>query len=156
MQDFIDMYKETYQIDKNVILDESLNDKEIVLNQDGYKIKASKDADILEMLGTIKLHTTVNDDRVFKPTSDFMEIIVLAWIYKTMANQLEVLEMDLLLEKLLIKKEHDPFASYAVLKILGADPTLTGADSSMIDYYLTMPLSSELMNQMEEKKEVVN
>lgn len=156
MQDFINMYKEIFDIQKDIKFDESLSEGDIEVSEEGYKLKALKDADILEMLGKIKLHTKVNDPRIFKPTTDFMEIIVLAWIYKTMANQLEVLEMDLLLEKLLIKKEHDPFASYAVLKILEADPTLTGADSSLMDYYLTMELNSELMNQMEEKKEEVN
>lgn len=156
MQDFINMYKEIFDIQKDIKFDESLNEGDIEVSEEGYRLKALKDADILEMLGKIKLHTKVNDPRIFKPTTDFMEIIVLAWIYKTMANQLEVLEMDLLLEKLLIKKEHDPFASYAVLKILEADPTLTGADSSLMDYYLTMELNSELMNQMEEKKEEVN
>lgn len=156
MQDFINMYKEIFDIQKDIKFDESLNEGDIEVSEEGYRLKALKDADILEMLGKIKLHTKVNDLRIFKPTTDFMEIIVLAWIYKTMANQLEVLEMDLLLEKLLIKKEHDPFASYAVLKILEADPTLTGADSSLMDYYLTMELNSELMNQMEEKKEEVN
>lgn len=156
MQDFINMYKEIFDIQKDIKFDESLSEGDIEVSEEGYKLKALKDADILEMLGKIKLHTKVNDPRIFKPTTDFMEIIVLAWIYKTMANQLEVLEMDLLLEKLLIKKEHDPFASYAVLKILEAYPTLTGADSSLMDYYLTMELNSELMNQMEEKKEEVN
>jgi len=156
MQDFIDMYKETYQIKQQIKLDESLNQGDIQIIEDGYKINASKDADVLEILGKIKLHTIVKDDRVFKPTTNFMEIIVLAWIYKTMSTVLEVLEMDLLLEKLLIKKEHDPIASYAVLKILEANPLLSGADSSMIDHYLTMELTSELMNQMEDKKEEVN
>ncbi len=156
MQDFIDMYKETYQIKQQIKLDESLNQGDIQIIEDGYKINASKDADVLEILGKIKLHTIVKDDRVFKPTTNFMEIIVLAWIYKTMSTVLEVLEMDLLLEKLLIKKEYDPIASYAVLKILEANPLLSGADSSMIDHYLTMELTSELMNQMEDKKEEVN
>lgn len=156
MQDFIDMYKETYQIKQQISLDESLGQGEIQIIEDGYKLNASKDADVLEILGKIKLHTIVKDDRVFKPTTNFMEIIVLAWVYKTMSTVLEVLEMDLLLEKLLIKKEDDPFTSYAVLKILEANPTLTGADSNMIDQYLTMELTSELMNQMEEKKEEVN
>ncbi|WP_320034354.1 hypothetical protein [Halarcobacter sp.] len=156
MQDFIDMYKEAYKINKDVKLDKVLKEGEIEVSEDGYKLNASKDADILEMLGKIKLHTIVNDMRVFKPTTNFMEIIVLAWIYKTMSMHLEVLEMDLLLEKLLIKKEHDPFASYAVLKILEANPTLTGADSSMMDHYLTMELNSELMNQMEEKQKEIN
>lgn len=156
MQDFIDMYKETYKIDKEVKLDESLNEGDIEVTEEGYKLNAKKDADVLEMLGKIKLHTIVKDIRVLKPTSDFMEMIVLAWIYKTMANQLEVLEMDLLLEKLLIKKEHDPFASYAVLKILEANPTLSGADSSLIDHYLTMELNTLLLDQMEEKKEAIS
>jgi len=156
MQDFIDMYKESYKIDKDVKLDKSLSEGDIKVTEEGYKLNATKDADILEMLGKIKLYTIVKDIRVFKPTTNFMEIIVLAWIYKTMSMHLEVLEMDLLLEKLLIKKEHDPFASYAVLKILEANPTLTGADSSMMDHYLTMELTSELMNQMEEKKEELN
>ena len=155
MQDFIDMYKETYKIDKEVNLDESLAEGVIETTEEGYKLNASKDADVLEMLGNIKLHTIVNDSRVFKPTTQLMEIIVLSWIYKTMANQLEVLEMDLLLEKLLIKKEHDPLASYGVLKILEANPTLTGADSSMIDHYLSLELNSNLLDQIEntEKEE---
>lgn len=156
MQDFIDMYKETYQINEEVKLDDSLPESDIETTENGYKLNATKDADVLEMLGKIKLHTLVKDDRVFKPSTEFMETIVTAWVYKTMSTQLEVLEMDLLLEKLLIKKEHDPFTSYAVLKILEANPTLTGADSSMIDHYLTMELNTELMNQMEEKKEEAN
>jgi len=156
MQDFIDMYKEAYQIKQQIKFDESLSQGDIQIIEDEYKLNATKDADVLEILGKIKLHTIVKDDRVFKPTTNFMEIIVLAWIYKTMSIQLEVLEMDLLLEKLLIKKENDPIASYAVLKILEANPLLSGADSSMIDHYLTMELTSELMNQMEEKKEEVN
>lgn len=156
MQDFIDMYKESYKIDKDVKLDKSLSEGDIKVTEEGYKLNATKDADILEILGKIKLYTIVKDIRVFKPTTNFMEIIVLAWTYKTMSMHLEVLEMDLLLEKLLIKKELDPFASYAVLKILEANPTLTGTDSSMMDHYLTMELTSELMNQMEEKKEELN
>ncbi len=156
MQDFIDMYKESYQIKQQIKLDTALIDGDIEIIENGYKLNACKDADVLEILGKIKLHTIVEDDRIFKPTTDFMETIVTAWVYKTMSTALEVLEMDLLLEKFLIKKEYDPITSYAVLKVLEANPTLTGADSSMVDYYLTMELTSELMNQMEEKKEEVN
>ncbi|GGD46346.1 hypothetical protein GCM10012288_20760 [Malaciobacter pacificus] len=156
MQDFIDMYKETYQIDDEIKLDESLSDRDIEITDNGYKLNASKDADILEMLGTIKLHTIIKDERVFKPTTDFMQIIVLAWIYKTMSIQLEVLEMDLLLEKLLIKKEHDPYSSYAVLKILEANPTLTGADASSMDHYLSLEPNSIVLDQIESNKVEIN
>lgn len=156
MQDFIDMYKETYQIDKEIKLDEAMAERDIEITEKGYKLNAKKDADVLEMLGKIKLHTIIKDDRVFKPTNEFMTMIILAWTYKMMATQLEVLEMDLLLEKLLIKKEDDPISSYAVLKILGADPTLTGIDASIIDYYLSMEPNSALLDQLEDKKEEAN
>lgn len=156
MQDFIDIYKEIYQIDEELKHDKSLDDGEIKIIKNGYKLNATKDADILEMLGKIKLYTIINDKRVFKPTTDFMEIIVLAYTYKTMANQLEILEMDILLEKLLIKKEHDPYSSYAVLKILEADPILTGADSSNMDHYLSLEFNSILLDQIESNKVEAN
>ncbi|WP_298753121.1 hypothetical protein [uncultured Arcobacter sp.] len=155
MQDFIDSYKVTFgiNVEVEVKLDTSLAEGDIKITEKGYKVNASKDADALEILGKIKLHTIVNDPRVFKPTTNFMGIIVFAYIYSTMAKHLETLEMDLLIEKFLIKKEDSPHASYAVLKILGADPTLTGADSSLIDHYLTLELNSEVLNQIEEIKE---
>lgn len=155
MQDFIDSYKVAFdiKIDVDVKLDTSLAEGDIEVTEKGYKLNASKDADVLEVLGKIKLHTLVNDPRVFKPTTDFMEIIISAYIYSTMAKHLETLEMDLLVEKFLIKKEDSPYESYALLKILGADPTLTGADSSLIDHYLSLELNSEILNQIEEMKE---
>ncbi|WP_419765048.1 MAG: hypothetical protein ACNI28_01295 [Arcobacter sp.] len=155
MQDFIDSYKVAFDIkvEVEVKLDTTLTEGDIEVTEKGYTLNASKDADVLELLGKIKLHTLVNDSRVFKPTTDFMRIIVSAYIYSTMAKHLETLEMDLLIEKFLIKKEDSPYESYALLKILGADPTLTGADSSMIDHYLTLELNSETLNQIEEIKE---
>lgn len=158
MQDFIDMYKETFDIDveTSVEHDTLLTEGDIEITGNGYKLNATKDADILEMLGKIKLHTLVKDDRVFKPTNSFMETIILAHTFGTMSKHLEVLEMDLLLEKLLIKKEDSPFDSYAVLKVLEANPTLTGADSSILDHYLNLELNSELLDQIENIKKEEN
>jgi len=155
MQDFIDSYKITFEIDKNVKLDESLEVGGIKVTEDTYYINALKDPEILELLGTIKLHSILNDDRVFKPTTKLMSILMLGWIYKTMANQLEVVEMDLLLEKLLIKKEDSPYESYAVLKALGAEPTLTGADSSLIDRFILLDASPTMLDEIEKIEEEV-
>jgi len=153
MQDFIDDYKEAFVIDKDVKIKSSLPEGEIEITEKGYNINTSKDADTLVILSKIKLHTQINDPRVFKPTTDFMSIIILAHIYGTLAKQLEVLEVDLLVEKLLIAKKDSPHESYAVLKILEADPVLSGADSSLIDHYLTLELNSELLNEIETIKE---
>lgn len=153
MQDFIDIYKVTFEIDQDVKLDTSLEEGVIKEDEKGYRFNASKDPDVLENLGKIKLYTIIKDARVFKPTTNFMEILMLAWVYNMMAKQLETVEMDLLLEKLLIKKEDSPYESYAVLKILGADPTLTGADSSLIDQYLSLELNSSLLDEIEKIEE---
>jgi len=153
MQDFIDSYKVSFDIDKEVKLDSSLAEGDIEVTEKGYKINATKDADVLEILGKIKLHILLNDMRVFQPTTDFMGTILLAHLYSIMSKQLEILEMDLLVEKLLITKQDSPYDSYAVLKILDADPVLTGGDSSLIDHYLALELSSELLNEIENIKE---
>jgi hypothetical protein len=149
MQDFIDDYKITFDIDEDVKLDTSLEEGEIKISENGFAINASKDPVVLECLGKIKLYTTIKDERVFKPTTKFLEILMLGWIYGTMSKQLEVVEMDLLLEKLLIKKEDSPFESYAVLKVLGANPTLSGADSSLIDKFIQLDPTKELLDELE-------
>lgn len=149
MQDFIDIYKETFKIEKDVKLNPSVEEGYIKVTDDAYFINASKDPIVLENLGEIKLHTILNDKRVFKPTTELMRILMTAWIYKTMANSLEVVEMDLLLEKFLIKKEDSPIESYAVLKILGAEPTLTGADSSQIDSFVMLDPTPALLDELE-------
>lgn len=151
MQDFIDIYKETFKIEKDVKLDESLNEGDVKVTEETYFINASKDPVVLESLGKIKLHTMINDERVFKPTTELMQTLMSAWIFKIMANQLEIVEMDLLLEKFLIKNEDSPVNSYAVLKILDADPVLTGADPSAIDKYLALELNSELLDEIEKE-----
>jgi hypothetical protein len=156
MQDFIDSYKVAFDIDKEVKLDSSLTQGDIEVTEKGYNINASKDADVLEILGKIKLHILLNDTRVFKPTTDFMGTILLAHLYSVMSKQLETLEMDLLVEKLLITKKDSPYDSYAVLKILDAEPVLTGGDSSQIDHYLTLELNSQLLNEIENIKEESN
>ena len=149
MQDFIDDYKITFDINESVILDTSLEEGEIKVTEKGYSINASKDPEVLEILGKIKLYTMVNDERVFNPTTKFLEILMLGWIYGTMAKQLEVVEMDLLLEKLLIKKEDSPLESYVVLAALGANPTLSGADSSLIDKFIGLDPTKELLDEVE-------
>ena len=149
MQDFIDDYKMIFEINEDVTLDTALQDDEIKVTKQGYSINASKDPEVLEILGKIKLYTIVNDERVFNPTTKFLEILMLGWVYATMAKQLEVIEMDLLLEKLLIKKEDSPFESYAVLQALGANPTLSGADSSLIDKFIQLDPTKELLDELE-------
>ncbi|PLY11152.1 MAG: hypothetical protein C0626_00870 [Arcobacter sp.] len=74
MQDFIDSYKVTFgiNVEVEVKLDTSLAEGDIKITEKGYKVNASKDADALEILGKIKLHTIVNDTRVFNPTTNFM------------------------------------------------------------------------------------
>ena len=153
MQDFIDSYKATFDINVDVTLDTSIDEGEIKVSENGYKINESKDANVLETLGKIKLHTLINDPRVFKPSTEFMATLMLAWVYGTMSKQLEVVEMDLLLEKLLIKKEDSPYDSYAVLKVIGANPTLSGADSSLMDSFLILDPSKELLDQIEKIEE---
>lgn len=153
MQDFIDDYKITFDIDTNVKLDNTLDEGELKVIENGYAINASKDPEVLELLGKIKLHTLVKDDRVLKPSTEFMGTLMLGWIYGVMAKQLETVEMDLLLEKLLIKKENSPYESYAVLKILGAEPTLSGADSSLMDKFLLLDPSKELFDEIEKIEE---
>lgn len=149
MQDFIDDYKVSFNIDEDVKLDTSLEEGEIKVTKKGYSINATKDPEVLEILGKIKLYSSVNDERVFKPTTKFLEILMVGWIYSTMAKQLEVVEMDLLLEKFLIKKEDSPFESYAVLHALGANPTLSGADSSLIDKFIGLDPTKELLDELE-------
>lgn len=155
MQDFIDSYKITFEIDKNVKLDESLEVGDIKVTEDTYFINATKDPEVLEQLGKIKLHATLNDERVLKPTTKLMSILMLGWIYKTMADKLEVIEMDLLLEKLLIKKEDSPIESYSVLKALNADPVLTGADSSLIDRFIMLDPSAAMLDEIEKIEEEI-
>jgi hypothetical protein len=149
MQDFIDIYKETFKIEKDVKLDESLNEGDVKVTEETYFINASKDPVVLESLGKIKLHTMINDERVFKPTTELMQTLMSAWIFKIMANQLEIVEMDLLLEKFLIDNEKDPYKSYAVLKALGAEPTLSGADSSQIDGFIMLDPTPALLDELE-------
>lgn len=153
MQDFIDSYKVTFDIEVDVKLDPSLEIGDIKITDSGYSINATKDPEVLEALGKIKLHTLLNDERVFKPSTKLLEILMLAWIYNTMSKQLEVVEMDLLLEKLLIKKEDSPYESYAVLKVLGANPTLSGADSSFIDKFVQLDPTKELLDELEKIEE---
>lgn len=153
MQDFIDSYKVAFDIDKEVKLDSSVAEGEIKVTEEGYAINAKKDADVLTILGRIKLHILLNDDRVFNPTTELMGTILLAHQYQLMSKQLEVLEMDLLVEKLLIAKEDFPYDTYAVLKILGANPMITGADASQIDHYLSLELSPQLLDEIESLKE---
>lgn len=149
MQDFIDIYKETFGIDKSVKLDTSLDEGAIKITEDIYYINGSKDPVVLECLGKIKLYTFLNDERVFKPTTELMETLMSGWLYATMAKQLETVEMDLLLEKFLIDNEDSPFKSYAVLKALEAEPTLSGADSSMIDRFVQLDPSPALLDELE-------
>ena len=55
MQDFIDDYKIIFNIDEDITFDTSLEDGEIKVIEKGYSINASKDPEVLERLGKIKL-----------------------------------------------------------------------------------------------------